>query len=52
MAVAAKSMYDMFANLFDQENTLKDRERMFNPVTVYNMMGLDTLTEEYLKMYQ
>lgn len=52
MAVAAKSMYDMFANLFEQENTLKDRERMFNPVTVYNMMGLDTLTEEYLKMYQ
>ncbi len=45
-------MYDLFANLFEQENTLKDREKMFNPVEVYNMMGLGTLTEEYIKMYQ
>jgi len=52
MAVAAKSMYDLFANLFEQESTLKDREKMFNPVEVYNMMGLGTLTEEYIKMYQ
>lgn len=52
MAVAAKTMYEMFANLFAEENTLKDRSRMFNPVEVYNMMGLGSLTDEYLKMYQ
>ncbi|HLR33953.1 MAG TPA: isocitrate lyase/phosphoenolpyruvate mutase family protein [Tissierellales bacterium] len=51
MAIAAKSMYDMLCDLIEDEHTLKHRDKMFNPVEVYNMMGLSTLTEEYLKMY-
>lgn len=51
MAIAAKSMYDMLCDLMKEENTLKHRDKMFNPVEVYNMMGLTSLTEEYSKMY-
>lgn len=51
MVVAAKSMYDMLKNLMEDETTLKDRDHMFNPVEVYNMMGLNSLTEEYIKYY-
>jgi len=51
MAIAAKAMYDMLCNLMEEESTLKYREQMFNPVDVYNMMGLTSLTEEYSKLY-
>lgn len=51
MAIAAKSMYDMLCDLMKEENTLKHRDKMFNPVEVYNMMGLTSLTEKYSKMY-
>lgn len=51
MAIAAKSMYDMLCNLMETEDTLKYREQMFNPMDVYNMMGLTDLTEKYLKLY-
>ncbi len=51
MAIAAKSMYDMLCNLMEEENTLKYRDKMFNPIEVYNMMGLTSLTEKYSKMY-
>jgi len=51
MAIAAKSMYDMLCNLMKEENTLKYRDKMFNPTEIYNMMGLTSLTEEYSKMY-
>ena len=51
MAIAAKSMYDMLCNLMEEENTLKYRDKMFNPIEIYNMMGLTSLTEKYSKMY-
>lgn len=51
MAVAAKSVYNLLVDLIKDENTLKHRDNMFNPVEVYNMMGLDSLTEEYNKLY-
>lgn len=52
MAVAAKSMYDMLKDLMNDENTLKHRNHMYNPVEVYDMMGLSSLTNEYSQMYQ
>lgn len=51
MAIAAKSMYDMLCDLMKDESTLKHRDKMFNPVEVYNMMGLTSLVEEYSGMY-
>ena len=52
MAIAAKSMYNMLSDLFVDENTLKYRDTMFNPVDVYNYMGLDSLTNEALELYK
>lgn len=52
MATAAKAMSDMLADMFKDESTAKHRANMFNPVEIYNMMGLDSLTEEALKLYK
>lgn len=52
MVVAAKSMCDMLSDLIKDEDTLKHRNHMFNPVEVYNMMGLSNLTDEYIKLYK
>lgn len=52
MAVAAKAFDTLFHTLQQTGSTRDCRSQMYNPVDVYNMMGLNSLTEEYLGMYE
>lgn len=52
MAVAANAMHDLFVDLKATATTLKHRDHMYNPVKVYNSMGLQSLTDKYLPLYE
>lgn len=51
MSISAKAAYEMFTDLMACESTEKHRNSMFNPVEIYNMMGLTSLTEKAQKFY-
>lgn len=52
MAVAAKALHTLLHTLKQTGSTKDCRAQMYNPVEVYNMMGLGSLTEKYLGMYE
>lgn len=51
MAASAKAVEAVFSDLMSHESTASQRDNMSNPADVYNMMGLNALTEKNLRLY-
>lgn len=52
MAAAAEAFYTLLHTLRQTGSTKDCRSRMCHPVDIYNMMGLNSLTEEYSGLYE
>lgn len=51
MLSAANSMMQVMQSLFENGSTLTKRDLLCNPPVVYNMLGLNSLTETYSEFY-